>query len=73
MVASKLDFEILRKGRPVDEITVHADPADTPKLQDTLAKWLESEGWDRRLWPQFSADVRLAGENKVRARGVRVA
>lgn len=62
-----LDFEILRRGRRVDEITISADVVNIPALQGVLKGWLQSHGWSEGLWPQFEARVRVAGTNKVRA------
>ena len=66
MPARDLEVEIRRKGRREDIVDVTADPGNTAALQQFLRDWLAGNGWAEGLWRDFSADVRLAGEGKVR-------
>jgi hypothetical protein len=61
-----LDIAILRGNRQHDRFDVRADVADMGGLQGILTGWLEGNGWDKKLWPEFTAEVRHAGEGKVR-------
>lgn len=63
-----LDFRIFRRGRKVTEINHHADPDSDESLQKVLRKWLEGQKWDQSLWGGFEAEVRYAGESKIRKR-----
>lgn len=66
MAVRDLEITIQRRGKPVETVDVRADVNDVPGLRATLAGWLEGSRWDPKLWSQFSADVRHAGESKVR-------
>ena len=70
MPTRDLEIQIMRKGKPEGTLDMHADPDNIPGLQAILRGWLEGNGWSKGLWPQFSADVRLAGSSK-RLRTVR--
>lgn len=69
MAAKSLDLTIMRDGaagpRRFGLIHVTADPDDVPKLQQSLQSMLDGGKWDRKLWPQFYAEVRLAGQGRL--------
>jgi hypothetical protein len=54
-----LDIEVIRNGRPFG--------TDYDALRDALRGWLRGNKWDEGLWGQFEANVRYAGEGKIRA------
>jgi hypothetical protein len=64
MAKRALELRIERKGRRQDTLEITADPADTIGLRRLLTDWLEGEGWDRGLWPQFSMTIFAAGSWK---------
>ena len=68
MARRDLQMEILRKNRRVAEIDLREDPNAAGALTAALRSWLEGNGWDEKLWPQFSANVRAAGEFRVLAK-----
>lgn len=61
-----LDFRIYRRSRKVADLNAHADPDDHEALQKVLRNWLEGQKWDKGLWAGFRAEVRYAGDAKVR-------
>lgn len=63
-----LDVEVIRNGRPFGaRFGITEDPADYDALRDALRGWLRGNKWDEGLWGQFEANVRYAGEGKIRA------
>lgn len=62
MAARSLDLRIMKNGFKYGEVTITADPNDTPALQATLKNWLEGRRWDKKLWNQFSAEVQYDGK-----------
>lgn len=68
MAERSLDFRVLRRNRKVAEFNIHADPENVKAMQDALGNWLDAQGWSKGLWGAFEAEVRFAGQGKVRAR-----
>jgi hypothetical protein len=68
MPERRLDLEVLRNGKPMDEFAAHGDPEDIAWLQLRLQGWLEGNGWDRGLWRSFEVIARDAGKSKQLAK-----
>lgn len=66
MARRDLEITMNRRGKPVESLDMNADPDNIPGLQAVLRGWLEGEGWDPKLWGQFAADIRYAGQGKIR-------
>lgn len=56
-------------GREEDRRRVVADTSDVPELESHLADWLESGGWSRSRWREFTAEFVSEGR-PVTVRGV---
>jgi hypothetical protein len=61
----ELEVEVLRGDRRADRFDLRADPGNSQVMTDALHGWLEGKGYDRGLWLQFRADVRVQGKNKI--------
>ena len=72
MAPIQLDVEIYRKSRREAKLDVHADPADTRALRALLKDWLESSGWDKGYWGQFTLTAFEAGTWNRVVKGVRI-
>ena len=68
MAARDLEITILRRGKREDVLDLNADPDNIPGMQAVLKGWLEGNRWHAGRWGEFSAEIRYAGESKVRAR-----
>lgn len=66
MPERNLELTVLRNGRRQDVIDMFADPDDIPALEGRLRGWLSGNKWHESRWGEFEAEVRLAGEGKVR-------
>jgi hypothetical protein len=62
MAAKALEFEVARKGRPVDggRFSAVADLDDVDALQGILRGWLADTGWSARS-SEFEMRARPAG------------
>jgi hypothetical protein len=62
MAARSLEFEVARKGRPVDggRFNAVADLDDIDGLRSILRGWLDDTGWSGRS-SEFEMRVRPAG------------
>jgi len=69
MAARSLEFEIARKGRPVDggRFSAVADLDDVDGLRGILRGWLSDNRWDSGLWNQFELRVKPAGAWRFKA------
>ena len=63
MAERALEFEVARKGRPVENgrFNAVADIDDAEALRTILRTWLAGEKWAEARWSEFELRVRPAG------------